>query len=76
MGTSPKSYNYSPLTDDSYPMVFSRQVLLADVIKQKLSLMPGFKFTWHFSGMEVESAKANFLDYGYTIAFIRNYILQ
>ena len=72
---SQKSYNYSPLTEDMYPMLFRRQVLMADVRKQKLSLMPGFRFTWHYSGMEVESEATFYNDttrYPNTMAFIRN----
>ena len=31
-----------------------RKVSQEDIMKQELSLMPGFRFTWHYSGTEVE----------------------
>ena len=30
-------------------------ILLEDVKKQKLNLMPGFRFSWYYSGMDVQS---------------------
>ena len=53
-----------------------RQVTIEDVRKQKLELMPGFKFTWYYSGMDVKSHVLN--DYNDEVklkiwyAFVRN----
>ena len=61
--TSQKSFNFSPpaggswgiiygFKDGAYYMELERHALPGDVRKQKLNLMPGFRFTWHYSGME------------------------
>ena len=42
-------------------MDMKRKVLPADVRKQQLNLMPGFRFTWHYSGMVLEP-EAEYLD--------------
>ena len=55
-------------SDNCY-IQFTRNVIPGDVRKQKLRLMPGFRFTWYYSGMEVES-EARF--YNDTTAFVRN----
>ena len=52
------SFNFSPPTGKyggRYSIILNRDVLLADVRKQKLDLMPGFRISWRYSGMEVES---------------------
>ena len=47
-----------------------RTVKVSDVRKQKLRMMPGFKLSWYYSGMKVDSyAKYNG---SYNIAFTRN----
>ena len=43
--TSPKSFDYK--------VILSRDVSSGDVVSQKLDLMPGFRFSWWYSGMEV-----------------------
>ena len=46
-----------------------RNVPISDVRKQKLRMMPGFKFKWYYSGMEVQSlSNYNKID---TKAFVR-----
>ena len=35
-------------------MQLERDVHPADVMRQKLDLMPGFRFTWYYSGMDVK----------------------
>ena len=40
--------------DNSYTLVLSRSVTEEELAKQKLSFMPGFNFTWYFSGIEVD----------------------
>ena len=47
-----------------------REVPLSDVRKQTLNLMPGFKISWYYSGMEVEPW-AKFQRNSATAAFIR-----
>ena len=55
---------------------FDREVISADVKRQRLNLMPGFKFSWYYSGMVVEPEETyyNVGDVGeeYTIAFVRH----
>ena len=50
-------------------ITLDRNVILADVLKQKLDLMPGFRFNWYYSGIEVEPDAKYFND---NQAFIRN----
>ena len=47
------SKNNTPPTRSWYYIQFQREALPADVRKQKLKMMPGFRFTWHYSGMKV-----------------------
>ena len=51
------SQNYTPLanTIPSYYIEIRRKVFPRDVTQQKLQMMPGFRLTWHYSGMKVES---------------------
>ena len=49
------STNYTPPEEVYYTVELERfQVLLSDVRKQKIQKMPGFRFTWHYFGTEVE----------------------
>ena len=80
---SNQSYIYTPHSSvwgtplrEYYEVKLDRQVLPADVKKQKLDLMPGFRLTWRYSGMEVEPDTKyynNNTDNPRTIAFVRNY---
>ena len=45
--------NYTP-PGSHQSIWFRRAVILADVKKQNLELMPGLKLTWHYSGIDVE----------------------
>ena len=68
--TSHKNFNYSPPVGDHwgrYSIQLNRKVLSADVKKQRLDRMPGFRYSWHYSGVKVEP-KAE-----YVKAFVRNY---
>ena len=49
------SKTYNP--PGSYEKIFytDRSVSMKDVSKQILTLMPGFKLSWYYSGMKVES---------------------
>ena len=67
-----RTYNYTPPTRGSYYIELSREVLPADVRKQSLDMMPGFKVSWHYSGMEVEP-EARYYSDTRTMAFVRNY---
>ena len=60
--TAPSSYVYISL---------NRMVVLADVRKQKLDKMPGFRVTWNYSGMEVEPM-AKYHNNIMTKAFVRS----
>ena len=66
-----KSFKYSPPAEH-YCIELRRYIITADVTKQKLSNMPGFKVTWHFSGMEVEPV-ARYYNDTKNMAFVRNY---
>ena len=48
------SKNYTPPRE--FDMQLKREVRNhADLRRQKLDLLPGFRFTWYYSGMEVKS---------------------
>ena len=70
-----RTFNYTPPTNVYYYIQLSRNVLPADVRKQRLDMMPGFRYTWHYSGMEVEPEAKFYNDIHYqsTMAFIRHY---
>ena len=71
METSPRSYNYSPpVRVDGYSMIFDRRVSPADVKKQKLSIIPGFRLTWRYTGMEVKP-EFKYRYHSYNKVFIR-----
>ena len=70
MKTSHTSFNYSPPAQNDYNIVLSRYVVQANIMKQKLELMPGFRVTWHYSGIEVEPEAKYYND---NKAFVRNY---
>ena len=75
VGTSRRSFNFTLPTGEDYGHFYTiqlvRVVLPADIKQQKLQTMPGFKVTWHYSGMKVES-EATYYKYAHTKAFIRN----
>ena len=60
---TPPASSYQKRRDISLRRI---HVLPEDVRKQKLDLMPGFRFTWHYSGMEVKP-EASY----YNQAFVR-----
>ena len=64
-----KSFNYSPLAENFYNIQLSRDYSQTDVAKQELDLMPGFRVTWHYSGLEVEPWTKYYND---NKAFVRN----
>ena len=61
--------NFTP-PEDSY-IYLLRQISNADLMQQKMSQMPGFKFSWYYSGMAV-TAEPKFSDSDITKAFVRN----
>ena len=71
-----RTYNYTPPTggrnSDSYHISLSRRVIPADVRKQKLNVMPGYRVSWHYSGIEVEP-EAEYYNDASTRAFVRHY---
>ena len=71
MESSHKSLNYTAPLWDQHNIGLNRNVLPADVRKQRLDKMPGFRLSWHYSGVEVEPwAKYDNED---TEAFVRNH---
>ena len=63
------SRNYTPpgIIDDSYItystiILVRRNVPLEDVRKQKTHRMPGFKFNWYYTGIDVEQLKPFYND--------------
>ena len=75
--TSRRSFNFTPPTGEEssfapfYTIGLVREVLPEDIMRQKLQTMPGFKVTWHYSGMKVES-EVTYYKFARTKAFIRN----
>ena len=61
--------NYTPPKEYSYSVTFERKVTKEDAQKQKLDLMPGFRLTWHFSGLE--EVPAQYTDSRLTQTFVR-----
>ena len=74
------TFNYTPPTGGrygNYEIQLIRDVLPADVRKQKLDMMPGYRVTWYYSGMEVEPEARYYnntrIPYPSTMAFVRHY---
>ena len=65
------SKNFTPPEQFSYGMLSTSKVSREDVMKQTLNLMPGFRFTWYYSGMD-EKPNPKYSDYGITPSFVRN----
>ena len=64
------SRNYTlTVPRQSKSIYLMRNVIAADIMKQKLNWMPGFRLTWYYSGLEVD---AEALYYHQNKAFIRN----
>ena len=70
-----RTYNFTPPTDSSNNFVLRRDVLPADVRKQKLDVMPELSYTWHYSGVKVEPEAIyyNSTWYPSTMAFVGHY---
>ena len=53
------SQNYTPLAKRRYPYGYyiqlNREAFLADIRKQKLHNVPGFRFRWYYSKRELET---------------------
>ena len=64
------SMNYTPITSGRYNIELLRKVPLTDLGYLKLNTMPGFKLTWYYSGMNVESKGQYYRDPN-TKAFVR-----
>ena len=71
--TSHRSYNYTPPEFDEYHIMhIDREVIPADIRKQNLEMMPGFRVSWHYSGIEVDS-EDQYRHNAFRLAFVRNY---
>ena len=64
-----KHQNYTPPQQTGLQL--ERQVILEDVKKQKMGLMPGFRFSWYHSGLEMKP-EAKYSDEKLTKLFVRN----
>ena len=64
------SQNYSQPDEEYYYVKILRNVTQLNAKDQKLSRMPGFKFTWGYYGMEVKS-EAKYSENEHTLAFVR-----
>ena len=54
-----------------YYIRLRRKVSLADVNSQSLDQMPGFRFSWYYSGMEEVKPESRYKDDMATQAFVR-----
>ena len=61
--------NFTPPSGNGQTISLYRDVILPDVWKQQLNLMPGFRFKWYYTGTKIEP-EANY--YKVNKAFIRN----
>ena len=70
------SMNYTPPTSRQRIDLHRNVHFLTELKNQKLMTMPGFKLTWYYSGMDVESKPHYYQNppnpYNPTNAFIRN----
>ena len=66
------SLNFTQLeSDEYYSMQLKRKVTLEDVRSQNLNQMPGFRFSWYYSGMKEEQPESRFKGAKETHAFVR-----
>ena len=65
------SLNFTPPADVEYKLMLNREVSLADVKKQTLNLMPGFEFSWFYTGMKAQP-KPIYQNDGITKKFVRD----
>ena len=63
--------DYTPPKFSSYSITSTRNVIQADVRKQKLDLMPGFKITWYYSGNSSIEVEPEAIFYNSNKAFVR-----
>ena len=64
--------NFTQPNSDYYSIQLERKVSLEDVMSQSLDQMPGFRFSWYYSGMEEElQPEAKYKDTEETRAFVR-----
>ena len=74
-----KTFNYTPPkggNTEYYSIELSRRVIPADLRKQKLNMMSGFRVSWRYSGVEVVPEAKYYNNSEYypsTMAFIRNF---
>ena len=72
METSHQTFNYTAPTRSYYYITLEREVILADIMKQRLRLMLGFNVTWYYSGMESDVKYSYKTDLPWMEAFVRN----
>ena len=67
-----KNYTVSDKDNgEGFDFSLRRSASLADVKKQRLDMMPGFKFSWYYSGLDVVEPKAKYPEREDTKAFVR-----
>ena len=54
---------------EGFDFSLRRSASLADVKKQRLDMMPGFKFSWYYSGLDVVEPEAKYHEREDTKAF-------
>ena len=65
------SLNFTPPSDSEYKLILYREVSLTDIRKQNLDQMPGFRFSWYYTGMKVKPY-AKYSKYSITKMFVRD----
>ena len=65
------SLNFTPPSDREYKLILNREVTVTDIRKQNLDQMPGFRFSWHYTGMKVKPY-AKYSKYSITKMFVRD----
>ena len=63
--------NFTPPGDVHY-ILLTRKITPEEVQAQKLDTMPGFRYSWYYSGVEEEKPEARYADDETTKAFVRN----
>ena len=68
---------YKNPSKEEYTMSLERKVTVHDVKTQKFKLMPGFKFKWYYSGMDVVPIDKYYNDPSNKITntFVRNRLI-
>ena len=69
-----KDHTAEIIAKEPYVNFKRSKVRMKDVMKQKLKIMPGFRLTWYYTGME-SPLKPSFSNLEFMPTFVRNYEL-